>query len=179
MDNKKRRPGRRGLGKPEPLAQDSGVEQSENENFEDSLEAMQYRETIDRGTSYEQFIDDALGGMSPRLVEHVEAVFQKIPKRDIRSLIRQQILIFAPPKPFYGRCIDLPGNDEDRILIYLSPNLLDYPEDQVRNTIAHELAHVVLGHSEEPCPDAPMIGENQERQADELAAQWGFPRPGA
>lgn len=103
--------------------------------------------------------------------------FQKVPKREIRKLIDRHILIFAPGKNFNGLCLDLRAYEEDRVFIYLSPDLTKRPADQVRHTIAHELAHAVLRHSEEPSPNAAMIGELQERQADELAARWGFPKP--
>jgi hypothetical protein len=173
------RPGLPRLGKPGALAQDSEEELSENEDFEYSAEAIeddpQYREILDGGTSYEQVIDEALW-IAPELVGHVDAVLQKMPKRRIRKLIQRQARIFAPNRLF-GQCLDLRADDEGIVLVYLSPDLANNPTDRVRYTIAHEFAHVVLDHSEDPCPDAATVGETNERKADELAAQWGFPRP--
>jgi hypothetical protein len=172
-------PGLPGSGKPDALAQDSEEEPPENENLEYSAEAVEddpkYRDILDRGTSYAQVIDEALW-IAPELVGHVEAVLQKIPKRRIRKLLRRQARIFAPNR-LLGQCLDLRVDDEGIVLVYLSPGLANNSADRVRYTIAHELAHVVLDHSEEPCPDAATVGETNERKADELAAQWGFPRP--
>jgi hypothetical protein len=155
----------------------------ENENLEDQLEALErdpkYREWADEGTSYDQLLDsEYVLSIAPEFVEHVEAVLQKLSKRAIRKIIDRQILIFAPGKKFTGLCLDLPAYEDDRVLLYLSPELANGSVDQIRHTIAHELAHVVLGHSEEPpSPEAKIVGEICERDADQLAAQWGFPRP--
>jgi hypothetical protein len=153
----------------------------EDENLEDQFEALEndqeYREHADEHTSYEQLLEDPYAlWIAPELVRHVEAVLKKLPKNVIRKLIDRHILIFAPDK-FKGLCLDLCAYDEDRVLIYLSSSLAEKPSDQIRQTIAHELAHVVLGHSDEPTPDAATVGEFQESQSDQLAEQWGFPRP--
>ena len=154
----------------------------EDENLEDQFEALEndqeYREHADEHTSYEQLLEDPYAlWIAPELVGHVEAVLQKLPKNVIRKLIDRNILIFAPDKNLGGESYDLQAYEVDRVLVYLSPDLQNEPCDQVRQTVAHELAHVVLGHSEEPAPNARVVGKIQERQADELAEQWGFPRP--
>jgi hypothetical protein len=154
--------------------------ENENENYEQLINAMEedpeYREYVDQNTSYEEFVDNSLH-IAPEFVGHIESVLQKLPKKDLRELRRRRILLFAPGKSFNGMTLDLAADDEERLLIYLSPDLLDRPVDQIRNTIAHELAHAVLKHSEQPHPNARIVGEVQERQADEMAALWGFPRP--
>jgi hypothetical protein len=156
--------------------------ENENENFEQLINAMEedpeYREYSDQNTSYEEFVDNALQ-IAPEFVEHIESVLQKLPKKDLRELRRRGIFLFAPGKRFYGLTLDLAADDEERLLIYLSPGLQDRPVDQIRNAIAHELARAVLGHSEQPHPNARIVGEVQEGQGDELAALWGFPRPAA
>jgi hypothetical protein len=48
---------------------------------------------------------------------------------------------------------------------------------KIRFTIAHEIAHIVLGHQECLSADAHAEAESGEREADELAQSWGFVRP--
>jgi hypothetical protein len=50
--------------------------------------------------------------------------------------------------------------------VFLDPGLPKYPDDVARGLIAHEFAHIVLGH------DAG--GRENETAADDLARSWGF-----
>jgi predicted metal-dependent peptidase len=61
-------------------------------------------------------------------------------------------------------------------ILYFSPLLFDASQEQIRFTIAHEIAHVVLRHLDDS-PNARDTGERQERDADAFAEQWGFKRP--
>ena len=51
--------------------------------------------------------------------------------------------------------------------VLLSPSLLNLPWDIAIGTLAHEFAHVFLGHT-------GMAGLQEEHEADALACQWGF-----
>src|SRR5947207_13463501 len=53
-------------------------------------------------------------------------------------------------------------------LIYLVP-VFKMSETTLLNLVAHEMAHVVLGHHESGPPDF-------EEKADDLVEQWGFKR---
>ena len=74
----------------------------------------------------------------------------------------------------------------DGYIVYLSPTLVqkkadDSPstalcDEQIQFTIAHELAHVFLGHQERLSADAHAEAESGEREADDLAQSWGFVR---
>jgi hypothetical protein len=50
--------------------------------------------------------------------------------------------------------------------VFCDPNLLELPKDVAIGTLAHEFAHVFLGH----------MGESlaEDYEADDLACQWGF-----
>ena len=67
------------------------------------------------------------------------------------------------------------------VVVYLSPSLEFDSQRDVDHTVAHELAHIFLGHH---LLDNAQMKEHAEKHqdrpaekaADELAATWGFPR---
>jgi Acyl-CoA dehydrogenase, N-terminal domain/Peptidase family M48 len=99
--------------------------------------------------------------------------------------------ILAVETSFHGLVLDLPAtvhahpvsdshanmhtHPGGKVLAF-SPLLFDAPQDEIRFTIAHEIAHVVLCHTDDS-PNARNTGRRQERDADSLAEQWGFMRP--
>ena len=62
-------------------------------------------------------------------------------------------------------------------LLYFSPLLLGTSEEEIRFTIAHEIAHAVLGDLEDVAQNAQDTAKRQEQETDELAQCWGFKRP--
>ena len=64
------------------------------------------------------------------------------------------------------------GKDHLTIIV-LSSELCNASVDEQRFTIAHELAHVVLGHHE----TGSSGGSEREAEADALATIWGFTCP--
>jgi hypothetical protein len=79
------------------------------------------------------------------------------------------VTFFAPSQHKFGEVYpDLPSG----ILIYLSPDLEQQPQEEVNFTIAHELAHAFLGHQHIK-RNTPSI----EDEADALAVKWGFILP--
>jgi hypothetical protein len=61
------------------------------------------------------------------------------------------------------------------VIIYLSPSLLNSPQDQIDGSIAYELAHLVLDHAKhQRSGDARVVGLEDETEADRLATSWGF-----
>jgi predicted SprT family Zn-dependent metalloprotease len=61
--------------------------------------------------------------------------------------------------------------------LFICPPYLDEPLEQIRATIAHELAHVFLHHSESPCESVAEVAEKQEKEAVEVVKKWGFTIP--
>lgn len=72
----------------------------------------------------------------------------------------------------------------DRLLLYLSPRLEAKPQNEVDFTVAHEFAHVSLGHQQPGAtrvpPDTVVQSHEDvpsEQDADRLAESWGFALP--
>jgi hypothetical protein len=109
--------------------------------------------------------------------QNILSVLQQLPNEALAELSERDFKFLAPG-PFLGRVTRLDNslNIGDRV-IFLSPELLGRSEEAIRFVIAHELAHVVLGHEEEPCEDARAAAEQDEKAADHLAESWGFRRP--
>jgi len=61
----------------------------------------------------------------------------------------------------WGAHVEEEGN------IFCDPSLLNLPWDVAIGTLAHEFAHVFLGHTGKG-------GLGDEREADALACRWGF-----
>lgn len=61
----------------------------------------------------------------------------------------------------WGAHVEEEGN------IFCDPSLLDVPKDVAIGTLAHEFAHLFLGHTGKG-------GLREEYEADALAHQWGF-----
>lgn len=72
-----------------------------------------------------------------------------------------------------------PLRTQNDCIVYLSPELLSAPLEEIRGVIAHELAHVFLGHDEVSMPlgQAEIVGNRDEDAADRLAESWGFKLP--
>ena len=66
------------------------------------------------------------------------------------------------------------------LFMYLAPTLEFDSQPDVDHTVAHEFAHVVLGHcanSKHTVVDGlPHEQQPRELEADALASEWGFPR---
>lgn len=67
--------------------------------------------------------------------------------------------------------VGLPGPKGAARAVVLKRTLRRSPADFVRYVIAHELAHAHLRNA------GRWPGEDPERAADALAAEWGYPRP--
>ena len=107
-------------------------------------------------------------------LRHVRRVFARLPLSVLQELVQKEVGFFAPDHSYWGMVRQLdPTALEGKLIVYLSPELLSYPRDKIEPVIAHELAHVVLGHKEEP-KTKPMEDEDA---ANDLAKSWGFARP--
>ncbi len=63
---------------------------------------------------------------------------------------------------------------EKRIVVLLSPELERHPQSYVNGVVAHEIAHVYLGHVTRRRYFGGVLAERAEPQADALAKAWGF-----
>jgi hypothetical protein len=117
-----------------------------------------------------------------KTIEAMRKLSERIPEDVLDSL--PPLTVFAPSRALLGRV--LPYGTGDSIFIYLSPRLESKSPAEVDFTVAHEFAHVALGHykpgaSKHPCGavvqkhgDAPS-----EQDSNRLAESWGFARPEA
>jgi hypothetical protein len=108
----------------------------------------------------------------------LRSVFKRLPLPDLRRLAEKEPRFLAPDQNLYGRvrCSDCSLNRGDQF-VYLSPVLLSRPRQELETRIAHELAHFVLDHREEPSSNAAADAAAGEREADALAEFWGFRLP--
>jgi len=100
---------------------------------------------------------------------------RKLPAKTIRKLPAARV--FAPLK-VWGEVLRLPCTGE--VLVYLPPDLEDLPQRCVNYIVAHEFAHVALGHHGPEfeyswAPSAQYHDEKPEEQAaDALVVEWGY-----
>jgi hypothetical protein len=92
--------------------------------------------------------------------------------------------IFAPSPKKLGEVY--PYGPQGRLFLYLSPGLENQPQDEVDFAVAHEFAHIALGHYS---PEKWMLPEDlaakiqyhedvpNEIEADKLTESWGFRKP--
>lgn len=105
--------------------------------------------------------------------EVVDHVIGAIPAKDRRLLSR--CVIFAPSSHFQGEAFASKGG----AVVYLAARVERESKSDIATVVAHELAHVVLGHYDakpvmptdlpEKYKDLPA-----ETAARELAERWGF-----
>lgn len=91
------------------------------------------------------------------------------------------VTIWAPPLNMLGMAYI---NKMSGSSVYLCPMLEFAKPAAVRHTVAHELAHVYLGHhsglgirANANADDKPHDEQQNEIDADALALLWGFKRP--
>lgn len=99
-----------------------------------------------------------------------------LPARVVRRF--PLVRIFAP-LALWGEVLALPCNGE--VLVYLSPELEQMPQRCVNYVVAHEFAHVALGHYGPGFPYADTLWvahhdeKPEEQAADALVVEWGYP----
>jgi hypothetical protein len=105
----------------------------------------------------------------------IKSVLQRLPLEALEQLMEKEFCFLAPDR-CCGRVTRLDHNYRSgKLLVFLSPELLDQPSPEgIQTVIAHELAHVVLGHEESGSADARQEAAEGECQADDLIQRWGF-----
>ena len=110
-------------------------------------------------------------GLDPSLQASVAEVVSALPIEVRRDLMEDPGFVFYDYEP--GKTMNVPmrlESGQPGRTVVLKRTLLNRPKPFVRWLIAHELAHAFLRHG-------LQSGTNDEAAADQLAAQWGFPRP--
>jgi hypothetical protein len=109
-----------------------------------------------------------------RTLHAMRTLCERMPK-EAKDELPSGIIVFAPSGNVCGEARPLytpEGPERHDHFIYLAPCLERRPQDSVDATVAHEFAHVLLGHGEVVDPDDPL---RQEREADLLIQKWGYP----
>ena len=116
------------------------------------------------GFALDDFLREEVAGVMLRLPDHVRADFLGDPgfalyDYEPRAGAMTVVPVGPPRRNTAGRSV------------VLKRTLRRRPEAFVRYVIAHELAHAHLRNA------GRFPGEDPERAADALAAEWGYPRP--
>lgn len=121
---------------------------------------------------------------SPVLKAAVSDVWRKLPDEDRVVLKALRTMVFEGRlKKHLGLTMIREVKGEDRRVVILDSRLK--PLRLAKKIVAHEFAHVVLRHVEAGVglsdvthfTEADRFAEWAEKQADWLAARWGFPPP--
>ena len=126
-----------------------------------------------------QLIDESQNiSLSTEFRNHIVDVLssKNLPINQLRILAESDISFFASGPNILGRVLEL--NRSIGRIVYFSPTLLEIPSD-IKAIIAHELAHVVLGHGQESSSteEVSAAARHDEKKADKLAESWGFRVP--
>ncbi len=112
-----------------------------------------------------------------KTIEAMRKLSERIPEEVLDNL--PPLVVFAPSKAKLGEM--KPYGLGDRLLLYLAPQLESKPQKEVDFTVAHEFAHVVLGHYKLGAtahPSGVTVRRHgdapSEQEADKLAESWGF-----
>ncbi len=114
-------------------------------------------------------------GLDAALRTHVLIVFTSLPNDVLSDLTDDPAFHMSDYEPVPGRAfmvrVGVPRARSASRSVVLKRTLRHRPPEFVRWVIAHELAHAHLRNS------GRFPGEDPERAADALAAQWGHPKP--
>jgi IrrE N-terminal-like domain len=115
-----------------------------------------------------------------KTIETMQKLSERLPEDVLYSL--PPLVVFAPSAAKLGEV--KPFGLGERLLLYLSPRLEAKPQSEVDFTVAHEFAHVSLGHQQPGAtrvpPDTVVQSHEDvpsEQDADRLAESWGFALP--
>lgn len=102
-------------------------------------------------------------------------VLQQLPK-SIRKKILEEVHFIIVGKALYGTVfqMNLLPSEKETILYFIILNfgaMVKLTEKEIMFTIAHEIAHHILGHH------SLIRGSVEEKKADALAEKWGFKKP--
>lgn len=145
---------------------------------EDSWESFHYQVV-----SYPWFAEED----RPKTMTALQKLCERMPVR-WKDKLPLPLIVFAPSPNIRGEAMAFSqvacSVDQYGAFIYLSPELERNSQRRVDNTVAHEFAHVVLGHHRHDCQ--AYLGKSKkflrcktkdlpgEKAADALIVKWGF-----
>ena len=114
----------------------------------------------------------------PKTLKAIQRVKEKMTADELKSLKDKVSIILAPAPGIVGQVFLCQGssaatgeqaeNQQQRVLVYLSPRIERLSQMRIESIVAHEFAHALL-HA----PSA-LEGWFIEQQADQKVRSWGF-----
>ena len=113
----------------------------------------------------------------PKTLKAIQRVLEKMPADELQSLKDKVSIILAPAPGIVGQVFPCQGSsastgeqaeNQQRVLVYLSPAIERFSQRRIESIVAHEFAHALL-HA----PSA-LEGWFIEQQADKKVQSWGF-----
>ena len=102
-----------------------------------------------------------------RLFEAFRQVLQAMPVDLCRQFLALRPVVLCPGESAF--VIDGPSGP----LIYLAPTIARMTDQNLADRVAHEMAHVLLGHYRHDLGNR-LPPHRCEAEADQLSQQWGF-----
>jgi len=114
----------------------------------------------------------------PKTLKAIRRVIEKMSADELESLKTKVSIIFAPAPGMDGQVYPLKGSStsvseqeesqQERVVVYLSPDIERRSQRRIESIVAHEFAHALL-HA----PSA-LEGWFIEPEADQKVQSWGF-----
>ena len=114
----------------------------------------------------------------PKTLKAIQRVMEKMTADELKSLKDKVSIIFAPAPGIVGQVFlcqrssaatsEQAENQQQQVLVYLSPRIERLSQRRIESIVAHEFAHALL-HA----PSA-LEGWFIEQQADQKVQSWGF-----
>ncbi len=112
---------------------------------------------------------------SPRIREALKEALSRVPDSVYNNLVHGDRPLYVAESSRIAGVVTLDcEGDSGVILLTLNEGLKGRPLGDIVGIIAHELAHLVLGHRFVSWEGKRKLGLREEYEADALACQWGF-----
>jgi hypothetical protein len=128
---------------------------------------------VGRDEEIEQWLEDISGWKELwveseteiRLLQAFRQVLQAMPARLCGQFLALRPVVLCTPEP--AVVIDRPWGP----MIYFAPTISRMTDQNLVDRVAHEIAHVILGHYRQ---GIGLRRSRCEAEEDELSRQWGF-----
>ncbi len=112
---------------------------------------------------------------SPGIREALEEVLSRVPDSVYNTLVHGDRPLYVAESSRIAGVVSLDcEGTSGLILLTLNEALKERPRGEIVGIIAHELAHLALGHRFASWEGKRKLRLREEYEADALACQWGF-----